>query len=405
MQQFRSMLTNSTMLFVGFGLEDEYVMEVIGDVLETFKGVVGEHFALMKCGSQDAAQIFKQHNIHIIEYEDYGQPSVNKLGELAAASQEVAEIFDDTEQMLRPPVPPNYLEWLAKDCSKNVDLSGMRPKHGASITLRNVYVPVTTSVTVQHPSAPPPMEYAGVAYPISRQFEGRTSARLLQALANKSSLYISGPPGSGKTTFCRWLTLAVCQGKQPIQDVSPPNELQEPFPQELSGRLPVLIRLRDFWEALPAVVGGDELTRAELEAVLQQWITRKKFEGLTWTMVSDHLQARTCLLIFDGVDEVPLTSDEAENSTAPRAMLLAGLADAIAHWQQSGNRVLVTSRPYGLSDAQQSQLKLPHAPVADLSKPLQELLLRRWFRCLEDSLRSRLMKLSLTGVLASLLTS
>jgi hypothetical protein len=65
-------------------------------------------------------------------------------------------------------------------------------------------------------------------------------------------------------------------------------------------------------------------------------------------------------------------------------MLLAGLADAVAHWRDAGNRVLVTRRPYGLTDAQQTQLNLPPAPLAALPKSLQELLVRRWFRCLRD---------------------
>jgi formylglycine-generating enzyme required for sulfatase activity len=47
-----------------------------------------------------------------------------------------------------------------------------------------------------------------------------------------------------------------------------------------------------------------------------------------------------------------------------------------------GNRVLVTSRPYGLSDADARRLGLPRVTIADLDGPLQELLVRHWFAAL-----------------------
>jgi predicted NACHT family NTPase len=66
-------------------------------------------------------------------------------------------------------------------------------------------------------------------------------------------------------------------------------------------------------------------------------------------------------------------------------MLLAGLADAVARWTGAGNRVLVTSRPYGLNAEQQRKLAQPHAPILGLDQPLQALLVRRWFVRLKDS--------------------
>ena len=85
-----------------------------------------------------------------------------------------------------------------------------------------------------------------------------------------SWIVLWGPPGTGKTTFCRWLTLAVCTGELATHPLVPPKEFQETFPESLRGRLPLLIRLREFWESLPKSAGGAELTWAELEQVLEQ---------------------------------------------------------------------------------------------------------------------------------------
>src|SRR5204862_5072866 len=45
-----------------------------------------------------------------------------------------------------------------------------------------------------------------------------------------------------------------------------------------------------------------------------------------------------------------------------------------------GNTFLITSRPYGLRDAEIARLRLRSAPIGDLPGPLQRLLVRRWFR-------------------------
>ncbi len=73
----------------------------------------------------------------------------------------------------------------------------------------------------------------------------------------------------------------------------------------------------------------------------------------------------------------------------PRTLLLSGLAAALPAWQSagsdSGNRVLVTSRPYGLEEAELRRLGLAQARLAPLNEELQSLFARRWFTALEGA--------------------
>jgi hypothetical protein len=76
------------------------------------------------------------------------------------------------------------------------------------------------------------------------------------------------------------------------------------------------------------------------------------------------LKAGRCLLILDGVDEVP----ESRGDDLPRRNLLSGLADALPAWRKAGNWLLLTSRPYGLEAEDQRRLGLPLAELAELPR-------------------------------------
>jgi hypothetical protein len=66
-------------------------------------------------------------------------------------------------------------------------------------------------------------------------------------------------------------------------------------------------------------------------------------------------------------------------------LLLTGLADALPHRQKAGNRILLTSRPYGLDEAGLHRLGLPSAPLEPLPQPLQDLFVARWFHTLDKA--------------------
>lgn len=96
----------------------------------------------------------------------------------------------------KPAIPQAYRDWLQAQCA-DVDLLGLRVKHGQVVRLNNVYVPLTTQSGKEremHRSRPPQLT------PVESD-----KPQLLLPLLGEYSLYVSGAPGSGKSTFCRWV--------------------------------------------------------------------------------------------------------------------------------------------------------------------------------------------------------
>jgi formylglycine-generating enzyme required for sulfatase activity len=272
-----------------------------------------------------------------------------------------------------PVVPPAYRGWLKRHCA-SLDLE-LRRKEGHAVRLNNVYVPLTTLAGRR--------DSGTKKNALDRDAE--QNPQLLLDLLGAQSLYISGAAGTGKSTFCRWVAWLACEGAVPAQDVEPPEEYAERFPESLGNRLPLLVRLRDCWnDHLPKTPGRRELSKVELTRALESWITATRPGDLEWAVVKAHLDKGSTLLIVDGVDEVPLTHGEPSRPSSPRDMVLSGLAAAMPDWIRLGNRVLVTSRSYGVTEPRAETLGLLHAPIAELDAAAQNLLVRRWFHILAD---------------------
>ncbi|HBH53721.1 MAG TPA: hypothetical protein DDY91_17685 [Planctomycetaceae bacterium] len=306
-------------------------------------------------------------------------PGLKELRQRHALQRESAPTTATTVPKGRPAIPRDYLRKLQKSIT-DVELMGLKLKHGSGVKLNAVYVPLVTQRSA---------ELGARARNQDESFE-RTepedkNPQLLLELLGQTSMYVSGPAGCGKSTFCRWVTWLTCAGEIPEAPVTPPEGYAEQFPEDLRGRLPVLVPLREFHESLPARAGCQAFSTHELEQALLQWIGGKRPHGLTADEFEAHLRRGRLLLILDGVDEVPLNRPITHRQTAPvQQALVAGLASACEDWNQRGHRVLLTSRPYGLTETEVGRLDLRSAPVLPLNEELQTLLVDRWFRCLED---------------------
>jgi formylglycine-generating enzyme required for sulfatase activity len=196
----------------------------------------------------------------------------------------------------------------------------------------------------------------------------------LQRLGGES-LYVHGAPGAGKSTFCRWLALAVATGDVRSPSLGVPEEFEEAMPKALRGRFPFLCPLRQ-WASDPRwLAGNGEWTAAQLEDGLSAWIDRARPGGLTSHAFREILAKDRSVLILDGVDEIP----EQIGEHYPRRNFLTGLADALRGWTRTGHRVLLTSRPYGVDSGDQTRLGLTVAELAELPRPLQDVFVHRWY--------------------------
>jgi SIR2-like domain len=81
--ELQKTLASRSLLYIGFGLTDPYVLEQIAHVLELSRGNVAPSYALMKQGQGNRGDLWENYNVRLIEYEDHGAP-------LAALLQQIA---------------------------------------------------------------------------------------------------------------------------------------------------------------------------------------------------------------------------------------------------------------------------------------------------------------------------
>jgi len=264
-------------------------------------------------------------------------------------------------------VPQAYRRWLQRQLP-DLSLKGIRPKAAYPVRLPDIYVPALVMPRQRGSDAEGHL-----------QAERHESLVPLLACLDRESLYLSGAPGSGKTTFCRWLCWLLSEGRLMEHPIAAPEDFQEQLPSDLIGRLPVLCRLREFWGHMDCQRDNGSWTRPQLEQGLADWLDSKRPDGLSADAFREWLAQGRCLLIFDGFDEVPERHDAPAGPCYPHATLLSGLADALPDWQAQGNRILLTSRPYGLDEAEQRRLGLDESPLQPLPDGLQQLFIRRWY--------------------------
>jgi formylglycine-generating enzyme required for sulfatase activity len=265
-------------------------------------------------------------------------------------------------------VPSAYREWLKHEIG-SLELLGLGSSLGRSLFLSSVYVPLVTAASE---------ESLGRSNSAPKDDQAVEQPMLLLDALERQSVYVPGSPGAGKSTFCNWVAWLVCEGAMPQLDVDPPRAFVETLPTPLVGKLPVLVRLREFWQALPRV-SGQALSAGDFAAILQSWLRERASGADTLDLMA--LASRGLLvLILDGIDEVPTSLPSKADDYNPRQLLVLTLASIVKKWTRRRNIFLITSRPYGLTDIEVNLLGLRSAPIASLPSVLQAFLARRWFR-------------------------
>jgi hypothetical protein len=227
---------------------------------------------------------------------------------------------------------------------------GLELKHGSGVRLNHVYTPLATSARW---TMPPKSSLAARKERCPTEDRGRCNCCWTSSTGNR--LYVSGAPGSGKSTFCRWVTWLACSPEMPEVDVSAPDNTRRRSQRRFEGGCPSSSDC-GISGSICRPAASNQRASGGIQSTLEKWLADQKVPGPRLDLPEDRI-----------------------STTVPR------LADAVARWTGAGNRVLVTSRPYGLNAEQQRKLALPHAPILGLDQPLQALLVRRWFVRLKDS--------------------
>ena len=206
--------------------------------------------------------------------------------------------------------PPNqaviaerhYLERLIRRCQA-LPLSALAPEthdsgQAEEPTLADVYIELDTLT----PDPQAEKEARG------SQFGEEKRLSALDVAAQEKRLVLLGDPGSGKSSFVRHLAAWLARSYM---------DRREPPPPGWGTLLPLLTNLRELAPRLlevptEDVVGRRKATAARLVALKAQW--QADLEGAAVDLET-HLDQGSLLLIFDGLDEVPVAARSAVRAT------------------------------------------------------------------------------------------
>ncbi len=197
-----------------------------------------------------------------------------------------------------------YLARLRRYC-QSLPLAALGGEDGSDsdITLDKVYIDleITEKISLQKYKEIQRKKEGKARFETEGFFSDETKVTALEAALQHQRLVLLGDPGAGKSTFVKKLLgwqAAACLGQaQPPEGLSP-------------SLLPVLVILRDLATRL-ADIDLQRLPASEGEKGLRKAVTEYLREELGsecadfCDILQDHLRAGTCLLVLDGLDEVP----------------------------------------------------------------------------------------------------
>ncbi len=245
---------------------------------------------------------------------------------------------DETPKQDNPPRKPHtpainiYLESVIQDCCRfrnvGLDPTASDPARGG-LPLEKLYRSLDTTTMVEEGSGKP--STTGDSFP--RNSRPLSALEALQTCPD-NHMVLLGLPGTGKTTFIRYLALCMAQSLVPNG-----THLTETLPEwKQPSLLPVIVPLARFADYIPAGVkkGNADLVADFILQFLKDDNRTTGSEDQIWT----EIQNRDCLFFFDGLDEVtnislrPIIVDSIEAFSRRH------------HNARPDNRFLVTCRYY-----------------------------------------------------------
>ncbi len=212
-----------------------------------------------------------------------------------------------------------YLKELRATChALPLAAMGEDESAGADITLDQIYIDLDTTAKVKVEREEKKRSKKQVDF-AARPGEDERPVTALEAAAGSPRLVLLGDPGAGKSTFVR--RLAAWLAAAGLGEAVPPTGIDP-------GLTPILVTLRDLAPRLN-IPGFDALPAARRQAALldalhdqiraELALLGKEAPAYADGLLED-LGGGRCLLVLDGLDEVPYTLRERVRAAAAAAM-------------------------------------------------------------------------------------
>ncbi len=188
-----------------------------------------------------------------------------------------------------------------------------------------------------------------------------------EAVAENQHLVLLGDPGSGKSTFLRHLAWALAR-----RGLDQLNDVTVLFGWDDQRRLlPIIVPLRALAGRLAAHAAGAQTVYAALLAEIQSFNIAQADD-----MLSEALHHGAALLLFDGLDEVPL--DAVPGVTADRRTTLRAVRDfAQIH---AGAAIVITCRVRAFDEPLHAELDWPVETIAPFTLGQVRHFVPAWYR-------------------------
>ncbi len=269
----------------------------------------------------------------------------------------------------RPAEPDltRYLEWVRSE-NDYIELRGMGATVAERIPLDDVYMKLQTPVMVNEGRGRAKGRRPRVGDEHSLADQPRTCT-LTDLLAQHRDAVVIGDPGSGKTTFLRYVAQLLAR-----------TQLGDPAAKQklpLSGDLlPIFVKLEPFASQLPKVA-STKLSPGDCAPSLFYQYLDQVMVGYALQLGASYFSATlkrgNCFLLLDGLDEVP--------GDALRERVRAIIEQVVHEGSQVGNRHLITCRVRAWRGATQLA-KVKAFPIEPLDRAAVEQFVSDWSRAL-----------------------
>ncbi|MCH9697272.1 MAG: hypothetical protein K0U68_04130 [Gammaproteobacteria bacterium] len=272
-----------------------------------------------------------------------------------------------------------YLRRISNDCGSLEWLSQMELEDGHS--------PVLQLDAVYTPQRVVEREHFEHVEELQPKHSGREPRQLsaVELLNREQRLVLSGAAGSGKSALINYLLLCMA-GEVLGKPTLNLNALTEPMPDEDGDAqqqaqrwdhgflIPLRVILRDFAtsEQFPTTdEQGDACHMLNfIEAELKHWCCEDYFPVLRGRLTQGKV-----LLLFDGLDEVPLAHQRREKLIACIHGMVNSYSDA-----QCTCRVLVTCRPYAYQQQHWQLARFADGTLAEFHNGQIRWFVERWYQ-------------------------